>query len=159
MRRFTSRAGRARMSAVVSAFVVTGTLAGVALPAAGEAAKGAPAPATATATPHCTQHAAGAVKAEWGPCVGVRAELSRAPALGQDAAMDVTVTSDVASPKATGQVDASPGVTFVAAGGATVARARASDGVSTVTRAQRRTALQPQGTAHQRYVVHAAHAG
>jgi hypothetical protein len=153
-----ARATRARTRSIATAAAVAMLAMGVTLPAA--AAKTAPTPAAASPTAaRCTQHAAHRPSDEWLTCIGVRATVSRAPAVGEDTTLDVTLTSDIENDSASLRVELPAGLSFVDAPSASIANTRGLDGVSRVTRATRPTAVRAGGTAHYRYVVRADRPG
>jgi hypothetical protein len=150
---------RARGVLAVCAIAATATLVGVAPATATFAGKGAPQAPAPMPTEHCTQRAAHRPHDEWATCIGVRAEATRAPALGDDTTINVTVTSDVARDAASLRVDLPTGLRFVNAAGASVAAARSLDGIATVSRASLRTSFAAGATHHYQFVVHADHTG
>src|SRR5689334_724807 len=107
--RVMTRARRGSIAAVVVALTALGTTLPAVAPAAA-AGGAAPAAPPAAAPAPCNQHAADRPNDEWLTCVGVEAKVSKAPAVGETADLDVTLTSDIDNANAKLRVDLPAGL-------------------------------------------------
>ena len=132
-------------AAVVAACVVSAGLIG-SVPVAAQGA-------VAAGGERCTQHAAHRPHDEWATCVGVRITVLRAPALGEDATVEVTVSSDLDRPSLAVTLDAPTAMSFVGAAG--VRTARSADTSGSVQRVGAPTPLRAGSERTLRYRLHA----
>lgn len=117
----------------------------------------APAGAAGATSGACTQRAADRPHDEWLSCVGVRVSLVRAPALGEEAVVEVTVTSDHDQPSLAVQLETSAAMPYVGVRG--VRTAARADGAERVQRVGAATPLRAHGTRTLRYRVRATATG
>src|SRR3954451_12533144 len=89
-----ARTTRARTGSIATAMVIALLALGTTLPAAAKSAPPTRAPAPPP-PPRCTQHTSHRTNDEWATCIGVRAAVSSAPAVGGNTTLTVNVTSDV----------------------------------------------------------------